>query len=126
MSLLVPRAEGDLRRGGFPLGPAALGLSAAHSRAVQNLTDDTGVDAGDGAGQPGLDYRRIQGELAGLGYKVAPSTVWQILHDTGVDPAPRRSGRTWRAFLAAQAMTILAVDFFHGDTVFLRRRHDAH
>ena len=52
MSMLVPRAEGDLRRGGFPLGPAALGLSAAHSRAVQNLTDDTGGDAGDGADNP--------------------------------------------------------------------------
>lgn len=85
------------------------------------LLSDTGADAGDGAGQPGWGYRRIQGELTGLGYKVAPSTVWQILQDAGVDPAPRRSGPTWRAFLAAQATTILAVDFFHVDTVFLRR-----
>jgi putative transposase len=37
-----------------------------------------------------------------------------------VDPAPRRSGQTWRAFLETQAKTILAVDFFHVDTVFLR------
>jgi putative transposase len=66
-------------------------------------------------------YRRIHGELAGLGYKVAPSTVWKILKDAGIDPAPRRSGQTWRAFLASQASTILAVDFFHVDTVLLRR-----
>jgi putative transposase len=70
---------------------------------------------------PGWGYRRIHGELTGLGYRVAPSTVWRILKDAGVDPAPRRSGQTWRAFLAGQAKTILAVDFFHVDTVFLRR-----
>jgi putative transposase len=70
---------------------------------------------------PGWGYRRIHGELAGLGHKLAPSTVWQILKDAGIDPAPARSGETWRAFLEAQAKTILATDFFHVDTVFLRR-----
>ena len=70
---------------------------------------------------PGWGYRRIHGELTGLGYKLAPSTVWQILKDAGIDPAPTRSGQTWRAFLEAQAKTILAADFFHVDTVFLRR-----
>ena len=70
---------------------------------------------------PGWGYRRIHGELTGLGYKLAPSTVWQILKDAGIDPAPRRSGQTWRAFLDGQAKTILAADFFHVDTVFLRR-----
>jgi len=72
---------------------------------------------------PGWGYRRIHGELTGLGDKIAPSTVWQILKDAGIDPAPTRSGQSWRAFLAAQATTILAVDFFHVDTVFLRRLH---
>jgi putative transposase len=70
---------------------------------------------------PGWGYRRIHGELAGLGHKLAPSTVWQILKDAGIDPAPRRAGQAWRAFLDAQAKTILAADFFHVDTVFLRR-----
>jgi hypothetical protein len=70
---------------------------------------------------PRWGYRRIHGELSGLGHTLAPSTVWQILKEAGIDPAPRRSGQTWRAFLQAQAKTILAVDFFHVDTVFLRR-----
>jgi len=70
---------------------------------------------------PGWGYRRIHGELVGLGHKLAPSTVWKILKDAGMDPAPTRSGLTWQAFLQAQAKTILAVDFFHVDTVLLRR-----
>src|SRR6516165_8980585 len=69
----------------------------------------------------GWGYRRIHGELVGLGHKLAPSTVWQILKDAGIDPAPGRSGQSWRAFLEAQAATILATDFFHVDTVLLRR-----
>ena len=52
---------------------------------------------------------------------VAPSTVWEILRAAGIDPAPRRSGPTWRQFLHAQAAGILAVDFLHVDTVLLKR-----
>ena len=70
---------------------------------------------------PTWGYRRIQGELVGLGHPIAASTVWTILKAGGLDPAPRRSGPTWRQFLTAQAHAILAVDFAHVDTVFLRR-----
>ncbi len=45
----------------------------------------------------------VQGELVRLGYRIAASTVWQILHNAGIDPAPRRSSPTWRQFLTAQA-----------------------
>ena len=53
--------------------------------------------------------RRIQGELVGLGYRIAHSTVWEILAKAGVDPAPRRCGPTWREFLSAQSGQIIAV-----------------
>ena len=66
-------------------------------------------------------HRRIHGELMKLGVTVAPSTVWEILHAAGIDPAPRRSGPGWRQFLLAQAAGIVAVDFLHVDTVLLKR-----
>jgi putative transposase len=66
-------------------------------------------------------HRRVQGELVKLGHPIAASTVWQILHDAGIGPAPRRTGPTWKQFLMAQARDILAVDFVHVDTVLLRR-----
>jgi putative transposase len=66
-------------------------------------------------------HRRIHGELVELGVSMAPSGVWEILHAAGIDPAPRRSGPTWRQLLRAQAGGILAVDFLHVDTVLLQR-----
>jgi transposase InsO family protein len=70
---------------------------------------------------PAWGHRRVQGELVRLGHQIAASTVWQILHDAGIDPAPRRTGPTWKQFLTAQALGILAADFVHMDTVLLRR-----
>ncbi|WP_327010735.1 integrase core domain-containing protein [Dactylosporangium sp. NBC_01737] len=73
------------------------------------------------ADNPTWGHRRVQGELARLGYRTAASTVWKLLHQAGVDPAPRRSGPTWQQFLTAQAHTILACDFFTVDTVLLKQ-----
>jgi transposase InsO family protein len=70
---------------------------------------------------PDWGYRRIQGELAGLGVGIAASTVWSILQQAGIDPAPRRSSESWRAFLRSQASGIVACDFFTVDTVLFRR-----
>jgi putative transposase len=61
---------------------------------------------------PGWGYRRIHGELAGLGVKIAASTVWGILKTNSIDPAPRRTGPSWSQFLRSQAEAILACDFF--------------
>ncbi|MEU7856402.1 hypothetical protein [Nonomuraea sp. NPDC049141] len=70
---------------------------------------------------PTWGHRRIQGELARLGYNIAASTVWEILHTSGIDPAPRRAGPSWRQFLAAQAHAIIACDFLVVETVLLKR-----
>jgi putative transposase len=70
---------------------------------------------------PTWGYRRIHGELAGLGYKIGASTVWKILNAAGIDPAPQRTRPTWAQFLQAQAHGILACDLFHLDTITLHR-----
>src|SRR5579884_2423517 len=70
---------------------------------------------------PQWGYRRIHGELATMGVVIAPSSVWALLKRHGIDPSPRRSGPTWAAFLATQAKGLMACDFFHVDTVLLRR-----
>jgi transposase InsO family protein len=70
---------------------------------------------------PAWGHRRIQGELARLGYAIAASTVWEILHAAGIDPAPRQAGPTWRQFLTAQAHAIIACDFLVVETVLLKR-----
>jgi putative transposase len=70
---------------------------------------------------PTWGYRRIHGELVGLGYRLAPSTVWSILKHAGIDPSPQRRGPTWREFLRAQAHQVIACDFFTVDTITLGR-----
>jgi putative transposase len=66
---------------------------------------------------PGWGYRRVHGELLVLGVKVAASTVWEILKDAGIDPAPDRASSTWAAFLRSQADALLACDFFETVTL---------
>lgn len=65
----------------------------------------------------GWGYRRIHGELLVLGVKVAASTVWQILKDADVDPAPDRAHSTWATFLRSQAQALVAADFLETVTL---------
>jgi putative transposase len=70
---------------------------------------------------PTWGYRRVHGELAGLGYQIGASTIWKILKAAGIDPSPQRSGPSWAQFLRTQAHAILACDLFHLDTITLTR-----
>ena len=70
---------------------------------------------------PSWGYRRIQGELVGLGVTLAASTVWMILKEAGIEPAPRRLELRWSEFLRAQAASMLECDFLTVDTLFLKR-----
>jgi transposase InsO family protein len=131
LSRLVPRHRwGEV----FPVTPAT--LLAWHRRLVARKWDYTSRRApgrpstaaairklviGIATENPAWGHRRVRGELSRLGHQIAASTAWQILHDAGIDPAPRRTGPTWKQFLTAQARGIIAADFVHVDTVLLRR-----
>jgi transposase InsO family protein len=66
---------------------------------------------------PHWGYRRIHGELLVLGIQIAASTVWEMLKDAGINPAPQRSSSTWADFLHSQADTLLACDFLETVTL---------
>jgi putative transposase len=70
---------------------------------------------------PRWGYQRIVGELKGLGLRVSATTVRKILREEQLGPAGKRKGPSWREFLQAQAKSVMAVDFFSVDTVWLQR-----
>jgi hypothetical protein len=130
LSRVIPRRRRDE---GFAVTPAA--LLTWHRRLVARKWDYTSRRPGRppaaaatrelviriATENPPWGHRRVQGELVRLGHLIAASTVWQILHDAGTGPAPRRAGPAWKQLLTAQARGILAADFVHVDTVLLRR-----
>ncbi|MGW2375402.1 integrase core domain-containing protein [Kitasatospora sp. NPDC001683] len=71
---------------------------------------------------PTWGYVSVHGELRRLGHRVAAATIRRVLRRFGLPPALRRASRqSWRTFLHAQARTLLACDFLHVDTVFIKR-----
>jgi hypothetical protein len=65
----------------------------------------------------------VHGELVTLGLKVAASTVWEILKQEGIDPAPDRAATTWTDFLRSQADALLACDFIEAVTLTGQRQY---
>jgi len=78
-------------------GQSPLNQAAPPTRPTVAGTSAAAPDLADGAENPTWGCRRIHGELAQLGYRVAPSTVWLLRRRAGIDPAPRREGLTWAA-----------------------------
>jgi hypothetical protein len=70
---------------------------------------------------PRWGYQRIVGELKGLGMAVSPTTVRTWLRHAGLGPVGTRRGMTWREFIRSHRQSMLAVDFFTVETIWLQR-----
>jgi transposase InsO family protein len=94
-----------------------------HGRSATNALEDYVVDLVLRLARedPRWGYLRIVGECRKLGVTVSATTVRNVLRRHRLGPAPRRSGPSWSQFRRSQAAGTLACDFFHVDTVMLRR-----
>jgi hypothetical protein len=72
---------------------------------------------------PAWGYSRVHGELTRLEHQVSAAIVRRTLRARQRRPAPQKADTSWRAFLRAQAQGLLACDFFHVDTIVLKRLH---
>jgi putative transposase len=70
---------------------------------------------------PHWGYKRIVGELKGLGISVSATSVRKVLLEAGLKPAPERGHSSWRTFLRQQAASVLACDLLTVETAFLQR-----
>jgi hypothetical protein len=107
------------------LAPAAgrrrLDLPETRNRATATGPGIAAADRPLGHRESTLGLPAHQGELLRLGLRVSATAIRTTLRRHGLDPTPRPTATTWRAFLHQQAAGILACDFFTVDTIWLRR-----
>ena len=97
--------------------------SGGRTRAARSSIDSSGhsgAGAAAGAREPALGYQRIVGELKGLGFVVSATTVRDWLRKAGLGPVGRRGGMTWREFVRTHRGSLVAVDFFTVETIWLQ------
>ena len=99
----------------FTRTPRPRARRATHERRRVRLLDPLADE------NPRWGYKRIVGELKGLGIAVSATSVRKVLLEAGLQPAPQRVHSSWRAFLRAQAASMLACDFLTVETIFLQR-----
>ena len=119
--VLFLRQAGDAAGLAPTLGSRRMDLPALPDRPTSAGRGRATADHPPGQGEPSLGLPADQGRTA------APRRLGFSDHDPDddasarLDPAPRRTTTTWRAFLRQQAAGIVACDFFTVDTVWLRR-----
>ena len=92
-------------------GPGRPGLDPEIQKLILRMSKDN----------PSWGCVRVRGELLKLGHVVSATAIRKLLRRNRIGPAPLRSQLTWKAFLRAQASTIVLTDFLSVDTVFLKR-----
>jgi len=111
MAAVIVRDAGDGAALAPRTGRASLDVCAARARTAGDRGRHSFARAALGKRESSWGYRRTQGELVGLGIKLAASTVWTILKQEEIEPAPRRQELSWAEFLRTQAASILECDF---------------
>ena len=71
--------------------------------------------------KPALGISTHRWKLKGLGVAVSATSVRTWLREGGLGPVGTRPGSTWREFIRAHRHSLLAVDFFTVETVWLQR-----
>ena len=104
-----------------PARRSTLDLPAPRTRPTTDRTADPGRGAADSPRESPLGVQTHPGRAGRTRTCRGRPDHLDDLEECRTRSGSRRSGPTWRQLLAAQAHAILAVDFAHVDTVFLRR-----
>jgi putative transposase len=118
--VVVSRHTGDAPPVASSAGREALDLRAAVG-ATANRLEGSRADCAIRTRKSAVGLSALVGELKGVGVIVSATTVRKVLREAHLGPAGKRPGPSWREFLRSQASSVIAVDFFTVDTVWLQR-----